>query len=520
MASLTGAGRPFRFQLRDLYGLTPYLALILVTLAAVPAHTWDRLGSRLFISIGLIGAWRYSWWAMHFTRSLIYGRIRFPRMRQACEKLWRDGWRPARVHYIVTTFMERPETTEAVMAAIVDECRTSGIPARIYLGTGLPKDEQVVRDFLFRAARHLDLQLVIVRQNRPGKRAALGLALRALSRGGLEPDEPVVFMDGDTILLPGFLRRCLPMFEVRRDLDALTTAEQAVVLGPRWIATWLDMRFQQRHMTMQSHALSNKVLALTGRCSVFRGREVMRDEFIRLVESDNLDDWLWGTIPFLSGDDKSTWFALLKKPGGTTMLYVPDAMVCTIENIAGSAWQRMRFNLLRWSGNAIRNSARVIALGPKQIGWFIWWCVLDQRVSMWTGLLGPTAAIMNLFWGDPGLSLVYVAWITVTRMFLAVPLFVYAGSIRPAFPLFLYLNQFANSLIKGYLTFRPATQRWLNRGDQRSRTAPTPLGGFRERMADYVMVVWVTAMALGMALYIGVLRRPTWDTLWNALHRG
>jgi glycosyltransferase Alg8 len=520
VAPLAESQRRFRFRFRDLYGLVAYVAVILGVLAAVPAHTWDRLSSRGFVTIGLIGAWRYSWWLLHFIRAQFYARVHFRKLREASEQVWRTGWRPARVNYIVTTFMERLETTQAVMAAIVDECRTTGIATRIYLGTGLPKDEQVAREFLFRAARNLDVELVIVRQNRPGKRAALGLALRALSRAGLHPEEPVVFMDGDTILLPGFLRRCLPLFEVRRDLDALTTAEQAIVLGPRWISTWLDMRFAQRHLTMQSHALSHKVLALTGRCSVFRGREVMRDEFMRLVESDNLEDWLWGKIPFLSGDDKSTWFALLKKPGGSTMLYVPDAMVCTIENIAGSAWQRMRFNLLRWSGNAIRNSSRVIALGPRRIGGFIWWCVLDQRVSMWTGLLGPTAAIMNLFWGDPGLTLVYVAWICVTRLLLSIPLFFYAGEIRPAFPLFLYVNQFANSLIKGYLTFRPATQRWLNRGDQRARTAPSAMSRFRERMADYVMVVWVTAMALGMALYIGVLRRPTWDTLWNLLHRG
>jgi len=520
VASLAEARRPFRLRLVDVSGLSAYVAVILAALAAVPGPTWDRLGSKLFVTIGVIGVWRYSWWLLHFVRSQVYARIRFPRLREASERLWRDGWRPRRVHYIVTTFMERPETTQAVMAAIVDECRSTGIPTRIYLGTGLPRDEQVARDFLLRAARHMDLELVIVRQNRPGKRAALGLALRALSRSEIDPDEPVVFMDGDTILPPGFLRRCLPLFEVRRDLDALTTAERAIVLGPRWIATWLDMRFAQRHLTMQSHALAHKVLALTGRCSVFRGREVLRDEFIQLVESDNLEDWLWGTIPFLSGDDKSTWFALLKKPGGSVMLYVPDATVCTVENIAGSAWQRMRFNLLRWSGNAIRNSSRVIALGPRRIGWFIWWCVLDQRVSMWTGLLGPAAALLNLFWGDPGLSLIYVAWVCTTRLLLALPLFAHAGEIRPAFPLFLYSNQLANSLIKGYLTFRPATQRWLNRGDQRARAAPTALGRFRERMADYVMVIWVTVMGVAMALYIGILRRPTWDTIWNAFHRG
>jgi glycosyltransferase Alg8 len=520
VASLADPDPHFRFRFDDAYGLLPYAVVIVAALLAVPAGTWDHLGTRAVVAVGVVGAWRYSWWLVHLVRALIYRHVRFPRMRQECERLWGAGWRPRRVNYVITTFNERPETTRAVAASIVNECRTTGIPARLYLGSGLPADEDVIREWISRAARDLDLQLVIVRQNRPGKRAALGLALRALSRAGLDPDEPVVFMDGDTILQSGFLRRCLPLFAIRPDLDALTTAEQAVVLGPAWVGMWLEMRFAQRHMTMQSHALSNKVLALTGRCSVFRGAEVLRNEFIQLVEFDNLEDWLWGSIPFLSGDDKSTWFALLKKPGGTTMLYVPDAMVCTVENIVGSAWERMRFNLLRWSGNAIRNSGRVIGLGPRRIGWFIWWCVVDQRVSMWTGLLGPTAAIMNLFWGDPGFTLIYLAWVSFTRLLLALPLFAFAGRIRPAFPLFLYLNQLANSIIKGYLVFRPATQRWLNRGDQRSLAVPSRIGRVRERMASYVMVVWMTAMVLGMALYIGILRRPTWETIWQAVHRG
>lgn len=520
MASLAWPERRTRSRFSELYGIVPYAAVIVAALLAVPDSTWDRIGTRLFVSIGVVGAWRYSWWLVHLVRALVYGRVRFPRLRRRCERLWNEGWRPRRVSYVITTFKERPETSRAVAASIVNECRTTGIPARVYLGSGLPEDEDVIREQLSRTARDVDLELVIVRQNRPGKRAALGLALRALSRAGLDPDEPVVFMDGDTILQPGFLRRCLPLFAVRPDLDALTTAEQAVVLGPAWVGTWLEMRLAQRHMTMQSHALSNKVLALTGRCSVFRGAEVLRSEFIRLVESDNLEDWLWGSIPFLSGDDKSTWFALLKKPGGTTLLYVPDAMVCTVENIVGNGWDRMRFNLLRWSGNAIRNSGRVIALGPRRIGWFIWWCVVDQRVSMWTGLLGPTAAILNLFWGDPGFTLLYVAWVAFTRLLLALPLFAYARRVRPAFPLFLYLNQLANSVIKGYLVFRPATQRWLNRGDQQLKPVPSRIGRLREQMASYVMVIWMTAMLLAMALYIGILRRPTWETVWQAVHPG
>jgi len=58
---------------------------------------------------------------------------------------------------------------------------------------------------------------------------------------------------------------------------------------------------------MQSHALSGRVLTLTGRMSVFRGEHLTKIDFIRLVEADCLDHWLWGRFRFLSGDDKSTW---------------------------------------------------------------------------------------------------------------------------------------------------------------------------------------------------------------------
>jgi glycosyltransferase Alg8 len=299
------------------------------------------------------------------------------------------------------------------------------------------------------------------------------------------------------------------VFVARPGLDAVTTAERALVQGPRWIATWLDLRFAQRHLTMQSHSVSGKILTLTGRCSVFRAADVVQEDFIRIVEADYLDHWLWGRIRFLSGDDKSTWYSLLKKPGGTTMLYVPDAMAYTVERIAGTGVARMKANLLRWSGNLLRNGARAAALGPRQVGGFIWWCIVDQRIAMWTGLIGPVAVVMNLGFGDRGFVVAYAAWILWTRLLVSVPLYAYAGRIDPTFPFFLYLNQVVNSLIKVYLLFRPATQRWLNRGDQRSGPPATSLLRFQRSMATYLVVLAVTAFALVIGLYIGVIRAPS-----------
>ena len=64
---------------------------------------------------------------------------------------------------------------------------------------------------------------------------------------------------------------------------------------------------------MQSHALSERVLTLTGRFSVFRATHIVGHEFIRLQEADYLDHWLWGKFRFLSGDHKSSWYALLQQ---------------------------------------------------------------------------------------------------------------------------------------------------------------------------------------------------------------
>ena len=44
----------------------------------------------------------------------------------------------------------------------------------------------------------------------------------------------------------------------------LTTDEEVLCYGPRWIGAWLEMRFAQRRLAMQSHAVSDRVLTLTG----------------------------------------------------------------------------------------------------------------------------------------------------------------------------------------------------------------------------------------------------------------
>lgn len=450
-------------NLLALYVMAAAVAVVLVFSA--PALGNPHLRAAV-VSISLLGAWRYSWWLTHFVRALIYAHRVYPRLRARADAAWEGGARPKRIHFMMTTFREDVAITRLVLDAIVQQCRECGCPATLFIGTGHPSDEDVIREYFGTLEQPVQLEVTVVRQKHPGKRMAIGLVLRAMSRAGIDGDDPVVFLDGDTILASGCAARCASILGVDAGVDALTTDERAVVRGPAWMQHWLDMRFAQRHLAMQSHALSRKVLTLTGRMSVFRARAVVREEFIATIENDYLDHWLWGRFRFLSGDDKSSWYVLLRNGG--TMLYVPDAMSLTIERIEGSGMDRMRANLLRWSGNMLRNGMRALALGPRRVGFFIWWCVLDQRIATWSTLVGPIAAIGATLTITPWAIVGYFAWVLLVRMLASFVLFGYARKIDATFPFLLYVSQLLNAVTKAYIWFRLPMQRWTNRGDQRA----------------------------------------------------
>ncbi len=345
-----------------------------------------------------------------------------------------------------------------------------------------------------------------MRQNVPGKRVALGLALRAMSRHGIRGDIPIVFMDGDTILAPGTLARCLPIFHLRPDVHALTTFERAIVYGHPFMQKWFDLRFAQRHMAMQSHAISDRVLTLTGRMSMIRASQCLDEEFISTIECDALDHWLWGRFRFLSGDDKSTWFVLLKR--GAKMLYVPDAVVYTIDRIEKRFVKRAMQNLLRWSGNMLRNGARAIELGPRVVPPFIWWCLIDQRLAMWTCLVGPVAIVGAAAVLDPLLVLALPVWVLFIRGLLASLLWYYHGRIDITFPFLLYFNQLSSSVLKIWILFRLPIQRWANRGDQRSYAGGDRTWIRKLWFADYLTLLWSGIFVVAVFAYSGILGAP------------
>ncbi len=488
--------------------LWAFVAVSFCLLNLVPNSVWDPEAHEIVYVVGILGIWRYTWWGTHWLRARIYQHVTYPRMAARAKAVWDSGWRPRHIHIQMTTFREHREISEAVIRAIVAEVREAGVPATLWLGSSEPADEQKIARHLRLVGNDCDITLRIIRQNQPGKRVAIALILRAMSRAGLGRDDLVIFMDGDFVYHPGLVRKCFPLFALDTDLHALTTDEHVIVKGPWWMQSWLNMRFAQRRLAMQSHALSDRVLTLTGRCSIFRAEHITSHEFIRLQEADFLDHWLWGRFRFLSGDDKSTWYTLLRK--GVRMTYVPDASGTTIEVVEGSGVTRMVENLRRWSGNMLRNGQRAIALGPWRMPFFIWWCVIDQRLAMWTMLFSPMLAVAGAIKTGAGFLAAYIIYVGVTRFLLSLVLFSYARRVDFSFVWTLYANQILNAGVKVYMMWRLAKQKWANRGNQKQGFSGDRLvANLREAAAAYLTLLSFGSLFLVVMIYTGLLELPS-----------
>ena len=441
------------------------LPLLVYTALALPLFLWSRreahpLGHETLLAIGVFGAWRYGWQLLHYVRAWLYSRFHFPGLRRQADAFAAAGRYPSRVFVVVASYLEEPwvsvESFQSLMANLSDlPCE-----ATVVVAVGSDADEAVINGAYRSHPARSHVELVFQRQSQ-GKRIALGHALRAVARRYAdESDSVTVFMDGDSWLEPGSLRRTLPFFAAFGDLGALTTNEVAWIHGSSaWYKDWFALKFGERHVQFQSHSLSHKVMTLTGRFSMLRTSIVVTEEFIgSAIENDMLKHWMHGSFRFLMGDDKSSWFHVLRQ--GWKMLYIPDVTCCSLES-RDIGFFKASFSLpYRWFGNTLRNNPRALALGPGCTGWFIWFCILDQRLSMWTSLVGISGALalaaVKTFFFLP----LYLAWAVLVRATQLVVI-VYHGhrvSMR-SIPIMLY-TQWVGAVIKIHAAFHLNDQNW------------------------------------------------------------
>jgi glycosyltransferase Alg8 len=293
-----------------------------------------------------------------------------------------------------------------------------------------------------------------------GKRDALARSLHLIARDCPTRHDIVTFVDGDSCVPEDLVARAAPVFTDPR-VGALTTDEQAEIDRPGLFEDWFNLRFAQRQVMMCSMGLSTRVLTLTGRMSVFRADLATNPGFIAQVRSDSIDHWRLGRVTFLTGDDKSTWFWLLSN--GYRTAYLPDVSSVSMESQPRKGFVDSAVTLMiRWYGNMLRTNGRALALGPGRTGAFTWWSLLDQRLSIWTTLAGPTGVLLTALLAEPLVVPAYVAWVMGTRYAYCTVISAFRGRLGfpITYPMLLYFGQIVGALVKSYIVFRLDRQRW------------------------------------------------------------
>lgn len=479
-------------------GWVLYLAGLATLAFLLPDTAFDPKHAHWWVALGVIGLWRYTLGAIHFVRAMLFMHRRFPRLRAQAAALAADA---PQVYLLVTSFRIEAATSAAVYRAVIQEALDWKGPVTVVASIVEMSDEQMIKLLWERFAPPERVRLRIVRIAGTGKRDALAQGFRAISRDLPDDDALVAVIDGDTVLDAGVLVRTVPYFRLMPTVGALTTNEFCAVKGSYLMGQWHKLRFAQRHLNMCSMALSRRVLTLTGRMSMFRACIVTNPEFIHDVEYDALDHWRLGRFRFLTGDDKSSWYSLMRL--GWDTWYVPDASITTVEHPPDKSFVRASRKLMfRWYGNSLRQNSRATKLGWRRLGAFTYYVLLDQRVSMWTSLLGLSVALWGSVVHGPALLMGYALWIGCSRLVLTLLLSFTGHRIGPAFPLLLYYNQIVGSLTKIKVSFYLDQQTWT-RQDTRLQRDLDPWQAWFNRWSSPAMAL--SCASLFAALVVSLI---------------
>lgn len=443
----------------DAAGWLMYATAMVWIALLLPADAFHPDSANFVLAIGALGIWRYSLRVVHFIRAMLFVHREYPRVRRQVQALGADA-APSHVYLMVTSFRIDAQTTADVYRATIEEGMRCGWPCTVIASIVEMSDERIVLELWRRLAPPAErMRLKIVRIPGTGKRDGLAQGFRAISRDMPAEDAVVAVIDGDTLLEPGVVAKTAPYFKVLPTVGGLTTNEFCKVEGSYIMSEWHKLRFAQRHLNMCSMALTRRVLTLTGRMSLFRAPIVTDPRFIEDVQHDHLDHWRLGRFKFLTGDDKSSWYSLMRL--GWDTWYVPDAAISTVEHPPHRNFIRASRQLMfRWYGNSLRQNGRALALGPSHLGWFTYYVLLDQRILMWTGLLGLALALVASIKFSVMFLVSFLLWVMLTRLLMTFLLVLSGHRIGPAFPLLLYYNQIFGSIVKIHVSFCLDQQSW------------------------------------------------------------
>ncbi len=479
-----------------------YLSVLVILVAGLPSGGLAGTEGVILV-MGVLGLWRYSWAAINFARAGWYQLVAYPRLRRQAEVVYAERATPAHAYFLVTSYKIDPDVTTRVYQSIFDAAAASAGGATVVASVVDGADLRLVRSvFALMRTDMSAVRLIVDQVPGTGKRDALARSLRIITSQAPSWRDIVIFVDGDSCVPIDIVARSAPYF-CDPSVGALTTDESVEIDDAPLFRDWFALRFTQRQMMMSSMGLGGRVLTLTGRMSVFRADLATNPDFIQQVQSDYLDHWRLGRVNFLTGDDKSTWFWLLKN--GYRMLYLPDVQTVSMERQPLPGFVDSAVTLMvRWFGNMMRTNGRALALPASRIGFFTWWSILDQRVSVWTTLAGPLGVVLTAILVNPMILYAYVVWVMATRYVFCVLLSLFRrGGFPITYPFLLYFGQIVGAAVKSFVMFRLDRQRWTRQTASTAKRAPG--ARLADALSSYVHVLtlgWLTLGVLFMSALI------------------
>jgi len=465
---------------------------------SIPLHTYGSVAAALVV-VGTIGLWRYTWALTNFLRAVWFLKLAYPRRKAAAFAAYARRATPAHAYFLVTSYKIEPETTTRVYRSIFVAAARSVGGATVVCSVVDTADVRLIRAVFDQVMAGLgadskgSVRLIVDQIAGTGKRDALARSLRLIAREAPTRHDVVLFVDGDSCVPEDIVDVSAPFF-TDPDMGAVTTDERVEIRDTPLFRDWFSLRFTQRQVMMSSMGLSDRVLTLTGRMSIVRADLATDPGFVTQVQSDFIDHWRLGRVTFLTGDDKSTWFWLLKN--GYKMGYLPDVASVSMESQPKPGFIDSAVTLMiRWFGNMLRTNGRALALPPSQIGYFTWWSILDQRLGIWTTLAGPISVLLGAIFVEPMVLPAYIAWVLMTRYVYCCILSAVRGQGFPiTYPFLLYFGQIGGAAVKSYVLFRLDRQRWT-----RQSQAAVPGRGPRLAWGPRIKS-WTSSYAHALAL--------------------
>ncbi|WP_181702179.1 glycosyltransferase [Chthonobacter albigriseus] len=480
-----------------------YVLFVAALALALPENAFHAEEKGVLLAVGLIGMWRYGWGILHFVRSIWFRTITFPAMRR--EAIARSAAAPGHAFLLITSFRIDANTTMRVYRAAFEAALAAPAGATVVASIVEMGDQRIIRRvFELTVGDKPGVELVFVRIAGSGKRDALAHGFRAIQARDPGENDTVAVIDGDSIVPKDLIAKCAPFFQLGPEVGALTTDEICEVEGREIFREWYSLRFAQRQILMCSMGLSRRVLTLTGRMSMFRARIACDPDFIEHVQEDAIDHWRLGRVKFLTGDDKSSWYWLLQR--GYQMLYVPDVIVETIEQPPANGFvDSAAMLMVRWFGNMLRTNGRAIALGPHRLGFFTWWAILDQRLSMWTCLTGVAFALVGTLFVNPFAFVFYLIWVLTSRYVMTLFLLSVRDRVSISYPFLIFFNQIFGSLMKVYIFFRLDRQKWTRQNTVSKRNVSAWRARYNTYSSLFMNVFAVALFLTAVSVTAGVL---------------